>query len=49
MGKIAKNIDQMIKDSSHTSIKKIQLFMGERYSMHIYSPGTENLQYLFEN
>ena len=47
--KMAKNIDQMIKDSPHRSMKKIQLFMGERYPLHIYCHGTENLWYSFEN
>ena len=38
-----KNVDQIIKDSSHRSIKKMQLFLGGDYW-----DGTENLGYLFK-
>ena len=39
-----KKIDQIMKNSSRRcrSIKKIQLFMGERYPLHIYCYRTEN-------
>ena len=40
--KIAKNIDQIKKDSWHRSIQKMQSFMGERYPLDIFSHGTEN-------
>ena len=48
--RIAKrSIDQIIKNSSHRSIKKIELFMGERYTLQTHCLGIENLGYLFRN
>ena len=46
---MAKNIDQMIKDSPHRSMKKRQSFMGEKCPLRIFCQGTENLSYSFEN
>ena len=43
------NIDQIMNDPSHRSIKKMQLFVGERHPLHINRHWIENLCYLFEN
>ena len=40
------NIDQIIKDSSHRTIKKLQFLSCPLYN---YCHGIENPQYLFEN
>ena len=41
-------MDQILKDSSLRSIKKMHFFMGERYPLYSYCHGTENLRYFVE-
>ena len=41
------NIYQIIKNSLRRTIKNL-IVNGERYPLHIYYHGIENLQYLFE-
>ena len=43
--KVLNFIHLIMKGSSHTSIKKMQLLRGERYPLHTYCHGTENLEY----
>ena len=45
----AKNIDQIIKDFSHRTVKKMQFLMGESCPLYIYYHGIENPWNLFEN
>ena len=47
-GKWPKNIDQIVVHSSHRSMKKNLLSMGEKYPVFFHWYGTENLRYLFE-
>ena len=49
MTESAKNIDEIIKDSSHRATKKTQFLIGERYHLHIGYNVVENLQYLLES
>ena len=44
--KSVKNINLIIKESSHRLIKKMQLFMGKTHPVHTHCNGMENLGYI---
>ena len=43
---MATNIDNIIKDSSHGTIEKLQCFMGEKYPLEVYCHGINDLFYI---